>query len=76
LISVNNTHQKKQPEKQKLSDVRGGTARAISADKSGIVVGCGQGALRVLELQREGGKRLPAEAFLMGFPLQAGAKFE
>ena len=48
----------------------------LSADKSGIVVGCGEKALRILELQREGGKRLPAEAFLMGFPLQAGAKFE
>jgi methionyl-tRNA formyltransferase len=45
----------------------------LSADKTGIVVGCGQNALRILELQREGGKRLTAEAFLMGFPLPAGA---
>jgi hypothetical protein len=28
-----------------------------------------------LELQREGGKRLSAEAFLMGFPLPVGSGF-
>ena len=47
----------------------------LSADKTGIVVGCGENALRILELQREGGKRLPAAQFLAGFPLQAGDKF-
>ncbi len=44
----------------------------LSADKTGIVVGCGEGALRILELQREGGKRLSAEQFLIGHPLKAG----
>jgi methionyl-tRNA formyltransferase len=48
----------------------------LSADKSGIVVACGGRALRILELQREGGKRLAAEAFLSGFPLKAGAGFD
>jgi methionyl-tRNA formyltransferase len=47
----------------------------LSANKAGIVVGCGAGALRILELQREGGKRLRAEAFLAGFPLKPGARF-
>ena len=47
----------------------------LSADKGGIVVGCGEGALRILELQREGGKRLGAEAFLAGCPLKPGARF-
>jgi methionyl-tRNA formyltransferase len=46
----------------------------MSADKTGIVVGCGQDALRILELQREGGKRLSAESFLAGFPLAAGSR--
>ena len=46
-----------------------------SADKTGIVVGCGQGALRILELQREGGRRLLAEQFLTGCPLKPGARF-
>jgi len=47
----------------------------LSADKTGVVVGCGRDALRILELQREGGKRLPVEPFLTGFPLRAGGKF-
>ena len=48
----------------------------VSADKTGIVVGCGQDALRILELQREGGKRLAAEPFLAGFALKPGQHFE
>jgi methionyl-tRNA formyltransferase len=32
--------------------------------------------LRILELQREGGKRLAVEQFLSGFPLKAGGRFE
>ena len=47
----------------------------LSADKTGIVVACGQNALRILELQREGGKRLTAGQFLAGHPLRAGEKF-
>ena len=47
----------------------------LSADKTGLVVGCGEGALRILELQREGGKRLTTEQFLIGFPLKAGQAF-
>lgn len=48
----------------------------LSADKSGIVVGCGQSALRIFELQREGGRRLTADQFLAGHPLQGGEMFE
>jgi methionyl-tRNA formyltransferase len=47
----------------------------LSADKNGIVVGCGQNALRILELQREGGRRLSAAEFLAGHPLEAGGTF-
>jgi methionyl-tRNA formyltransferase len=36
----------------------------------GIVVACGEGALRLTELQKPGGKRLPAAEFLKGFPLE------
>ena len=49
-------------------------SEVLSADKTGIVVACGEKALRILELQREGGKRLGSEQFLAGFPLQAGLK--
>jgi len=53
----------------------GEAGTVLSADKTGIVVGCGEGALRILELQREGGKRMGAGQFLSGHPLAAGTKF-
>ncbi len=53
----------------------GPAGQVMAADKSGIVVACGQGTLRILELQREGGKRLSVEQFLAGFPIKTGDKF-
>ena len=50
-----------------------GTVYAAAAD--GIVVACGTGTLRILELQRAGGRRLSAQAFLSGFRLAHGASF-
>ncbi|HEX5394687.1 MAG TPA: methionyl-tRNA formyltransferase [Rhodocyclaceae bacterium] len=47
-----------------------GTVLTVSDE--GIVVACGEGALRLTELQKPGGKRLPVADFLRGFPLQAG----
>ena len=44
----------------------------LSAERDSLVVACGTGAWRILELQREGGKRLTAPAFLAGFPLRSG----
>ena len=41
-------------------------------DREGIVVSCGSAGLRILELQREGGKRLGAASFLAGFPIEPG----
>ena len=43
-----------------------------AADSSGIVVGCGREALRLLRVQREGGRRLSAAEFLAGHPLPVG----
>jgi len=45
----------------------------LSADEAGVAVQCGQGVLLLTELQRAGGKRLPATEFLRGFALPAGA---
>ena len=50
-----------------------GTVRDAGA--AGIVVACGRDALRITELQRAGGKRLPVQAFLSGFKLAPGARF-
>ena len=48
----------------------------LSADKTGIIVGCGEKALRILELQLEGGRRMSAAEFLAGHALKIGEKFE
>ncbi|HJV87339.1 MAG TPA: methionyl-tRNA formyltransferase [Noviherbaspirillum sp.] len=40
--------------------------------QDGVLIACGQGALRIRELQKPGGKRLPAAEFLKGFPLDGG----
>jgi methionyl-tRNA formyltransferase len=37
-------------------------------------VGCGRDALRILELQREGGRRLRAQEFLAGHKLTPGRR--
>jgi len=52
----------------------GPPGEVLQADKAGLVVGCGQEALRILMLQREGGRRLDAQAFLAGHPLRPGQK--
>ena len=45
----------------------------LSVDSDGLVVACGQGtAIKLTELQRPGGKRLPAAAFLAGYAVKAG----
>jgi methionyl-tRNA formyltransferase len=50
----------------------GAPGHILSADKTGIVIACGSGALRVLELQREGGRRMNAQDFLAGHPFKPG----
>jgi len=44
----------------------------LSADSEGIIVACGDAALRLTVLQRAGGKRLLASDFLRGFDLHEG----
>jgi methionyl-tRNA formyltransferase len=57
-------------------DGRGRAGEVLSADaQRGIVVACGEGALRLTELQKPGGKRLAAVEFLKGFSLD-GLAFE
>ena len=52
----------------------GQPGEVLQADKAGIVVGCGRDALRIQVLQREGGRRLPAQDFLAGHPLRPGQR--
>jgi methionyl-tRNA formyltransferase len=48
----------------------------VEANERGVVVACGEGLLRLLELQKPGSKRLAAGDFLRGLPLTAGQRFD
>jgi methionyl-tRNA formyltransferase len=41
----------------------------LAASPAGVVIACGEGSIRVVELQKPGGKRLPAGEFLKGFAM-------
>ncbi|WP_250511868.1 methionyl-tRNA formyltransferase [Caballeronia sp. INDeC2] len=55
------------------SNAEPGTIVEVSSD--GIVVICGGGALKLTQLQKPGGKRLPVREFLAGAPLAKGQRF-
>jgi methionyl-tRNA formyltransferase len=53
-----------------------GCGTILYINTSGIGVQCADGVLLLTQLQRAGGKRLPAAEFLRGFALQVGQRFE
>jgi methionyl-tRNA formyltransferase len=52
----------------------GSPGEILVADAAGIVVACGQDALRIRAVQPAGGRRMDAGAFLAGHPLAPGAR--
>jgi methionyl-tRNA formyltransferase len=52
----------------------GAPGSVLEASPAGILVACGDGALRVTELQRAGGKRLAAADFLRGQRIDPGER--
>lgn len=48
----------------------------VAADGCGVCIACGQGVLRVRELQLAGKKKLPAGDFLRGASLSVGTRLE
>ena len=46
----------------------------VGADAEGLMVGTGQGILRLRKMQRPGGKMLPAAEFLRGWPVAVGTR--
>lgn len=56
-----------------LADAEGEPGTVLDARE--LLVGCGSGALRLLELQRAGGRRVSAAEFLRGRPLPIGTRF-
>lgn len=57
-----------------ITERTGSPGQVLAADKTGIVVACGQSSLRLIELQIEGGRRLPAQAFLAGHLVKPNSK--
>lgn len=53
----------------------GKTGEIMAADRDGITVACGKGALRITVIQKPGGKKLSVVDFLAGNPLQPGELF-
>lgn len=56
-----------------LADAEGEPGTVLDARE--LLVACGSGALRLLELQRAGGRRVSAAEFLRGRPLPIGTRF-
>jgi methionyl-tRNA formyltransferase len=48
----------------------------VAVDKKSFTVQCGQQALRVLEVQLEGKKRMAVSAFLLGYTVTPGMSLE
>jgi methionyl-tRNA formyltransferase len=63
-------------EAEVLEGVVGEPGFVLQADKSGLTIGCGSGALRVRSLQLEGSRRLGVLEFLSGHPLVPGEKLD
>ena len=55
---------------------RGVPGVVLAANRQGIDVAAGVGALRIAQLQRAGGRKLTAEEFLAGFPIAVGEHFD
>ncbi|KQT53888.1 MULTISPECIES: methionyl-tRNA formyltransferase [unclassified Aureimonas] len=64
------------PERVKLlrAMAEAGAGEPGTALDGRLLVACGSGAVRILELQRAGGKPMPAEALLRGAPVAAGSR--
>ena len=55
---------------------RGEPGSVLHAEDGGVVVACGDGALRLVELQKPGSRRMSAGEFLRGFPVIPGERFD
>lgn len=60
---------------QAVAGKAGKCGEIIAVDREAITVACGNGWLRIEELQKSGGKRLSVSDFLAGNPVQPGECF-
>lgn len=59
-----------------ISGAEGETGTVVCADKRGITVKCGEGAIIIKELQPAGGKKMSAADFVNGRKIKAGDKLD
>jgi methionyl-tRNA formyltransferase len=58
-----------------VENANGVPGSVLAADNSGVVVACGENALRIVRLQREGGRQMSVAEFLQGNPIRRGEQF-
>ena len=55
-------------------ETKAAAGTVVKADKKGLKIACGEGTvLEICELQPDGKKRMPANAFLLGKPIPEGS---
>ena len=59
-----------------IKEVYENPGSVIDVKKNSFTVACGKGALEIFELQLEGKKRMETGAFLLGYKILAGDRFE
>ena len=58
-----------------MAEGNGAPGEILKANpKEGLIIACGKGAVRILELQAPGGKSMKAEDYLRGHGMQAGER--
>ena len=55
----------------RIVDGTGAPGEMLALTKTGLVIACGEGAVEILSLQAEGGKRMAAPDYFRGHPLDA-----
>ncbi len=56
--------------KTRILNLKGAPGEILELTKTGLVVACGEGAIEILSLQAEGGKRMAAPDYFRGHPLE------
>lgn len=60
--------------KAEVTEESGEPGTVTSVDKAGFTIACGQGSLKIKELQLEGKKRMAAGDFLRGYQIKPGQR--
>lgn len=61
---------------QLCPEISGQPGEVVGADKNGVTVACGSGAIRATVLQRPGKPKMPAQSFLQGYAISVGEYFK